>query len=139
MNQSLRATTVSRELTGRGGRKRRPRWRTPKSPLSRCILPAMGWTVRARRGLTDLATSRRILLLICCRCSNMKKFRQSIVVMGLEPELRFLDLGSGEAHGYKTEWLEESGGEEAGLKSATVAVHGSDAYGWLKTESGVHR
>ncbi|MBV8576939.1 MAG: peptide chain release factor 2 [Acetobacteraceae bacterium] len=44
-----------------------------------------------------------------------------------------------EAHGYKTEWLEESGGEEAGLKSATVAVHGPDAYGWLKTESGVHR
>jgi peptide chain release factor 2 len=44
-----------------------------------------------------------------------------------------------EDHGYKVEWLEESGGEEAGIKSATVAVHGPDAYGWLKTESGVHR
>ena len=44
-----------------------------------------------------------------------------------------------EAHGYKTEWLEESGGEEAGIKSATVRVNGPDAYGWLKTESGVHR
>jgi protein subunit release factor B len=33
--------------------------------------------------------------------------------------------------------LEESGGEEAGIKSATVAIHGPDAYGWLKTESGV--
>ena len=44
-----------------------------------------------------------------------------------------------EAHDYKAEWLEESGGEEAGLKSATVRIHGSDAYGWLKTESGVHR
>ena len=44
-----------------------------------------------------------------------------------------------EAHGYKTEWIEESGGEEAGLKSATVAIRGLDAYGWLKTESGVHR
>jgi peptide chain release factor 2 len=44
-----------------------------------------------------------------------------------------------EAHGYKVEWLEESGGEEAGIKSATVAIHGPDAYGWLKTESGVHR
>ena len=44
-----------------------------------------------------------------------------------------------EAHGYKVEWLEESPGEEAGLKSATVAVHGDSAYGWLKTESGVHR
>src|SRR5205823_4698966 len=44
-----------------------------------------------------------------------------------------------EAHDYKVEWLEESGGEEAGLKSATVAIRGPDAYGWLKTESGVHR
>src|SRR5439155_401611 len=44
-----------------------------------------------------------------------------------------------EAHGYKTEWLEESGGEEAGIKSATVRIAGPDAYGWLKTESGVHR
>jgi peptide chain release factor 2 len=44
-----------------------------------------------------------------------------------------------EAHGYKVEWLEESAGEGAGLKSATVKVSGVDAYGWLKTESGVHR
>src|SRR5690349_6245628 len=44
-----------------------------------------------------------------------------------------------EAHDYKAEWLEESGGEEAGLKSATVRINGPDAYGWLKTESGVHR
>jgi peptide chain release factor 2 len=44
-----------------------------------------------------------------------------------------------EAHGYKAEWLEESGGEEAGIKSATVRINGPDAYGWLKTESGVHR
>ncbi|HEX3535558.1 MAG TPA: peptide chain release factor 2 [Stellaceae bacterium] len=44
-----------------------------------------------------------------------------------------------EAHGYKVEWLEESAGEGAGLKSATVKVAGVDAYGWLKTESGVHR
>ena len=44
-----------------------------------------------------------------------------------------------EAHGYKVEWLEESPGEEAGLKSASVRVVGANAYGWLKTESGVHR
>ncbi|MBV9814692.1 MAG: peptide chain release factor 2 [Alphaproteobacteria bacterium] len=44
-----------------------------------------------------------------------------------------------EARGYKTEWREESGGEEAGIKSATVRINGADAYGWLKTESGVHR
>jgi peptide chain release factor 2 len=44
-----------------------------------------------------------------------------------------------EQHGYKVEWLEESAGEGAGLKSATVKVAGENAYGWLKTESGVHR
>jgi peptide chain release factor 2 len=44
-----------------------------------------------------------------------------------------------EAHGYKIEWLEESEGEGAGIKSATVKVVGENAYGWLKTESGVHR
>ncbi len=44
-----------------------------------------------------------------------------------------------EQHGFKVDWLEESAGEEAGLKSATVKVSGTNAYGWLKTESGVHR
>jgi peptide chain release factor 2 len=44
-----------------------------------------------------------------------------------------------EQHGYKVEWLEESGGEEAGIKSATIRISGPNAYGWLKTESGVHR
>ncbi len=44
-----------------------------------------------------------------------------------------------EQHGYKVEWLEESPGEEAGLKSSTVRVSGRNAYGWLKTEAGVHR
>ncbi len=44
-----------------------------------------------------------------------------------------------ESKGYKVEWLEESAGEEAGLKSSTVKISGQNAYGWLKTESGVHR
>ncbi|HET6469727.1 MAG TPA: peptide chain release factor 2 [Geminicoccaceae bacterium] len=44
-----------------------------------------------------------------------------------------------EAKGYKVEWIEESPGEEAGLKSVTVKVIGENAYGWLKTEAGVHR
>jgi peptide chain release factor 2 len=45
----------------------------------------------------------------------------------------------GEQHHYKVEWLEESEGEGAGIKSATIRVSGENAYGWLKTESGVHR
>jgi peptide chain release factor 2 len=44
-----------------------------------------------------------------------------------------------EAHGFKTEIIEASAGEVAGLKSATVRVSGEYAYGWLRTETGVHR
>jgi peptide chain release factor 2 len=44
-----------------------------------------------------------------------------------------------EDHGYKVALVEESEGEEAGIKSATLIVKGENAYGWLKTESGVHR
>ena len=44
-----------------------------------------------------------------------------------------------EKRGYKAELLEESPGEEAGLKSATMKITGFRAYGWLKHESGVHR
>ncbi len=44
-----------------------------------------------------------------------------------------------EKHGYKVEYLEETPGEEAGIKSATVQVKGHNAFGWLKTEAGVHR
>ena len=44
-----------------------------------------------------------------------------------------------EAHDYKVEWVEETEGEGAGLKSATVLIKGHNAYGWLKSEFGVHR
>ena len=44
-----------------------------------------------------------------------------------------------EQHGYKVEYLEETTGEEAGLKSATIQVKGRNAFGWLKSEDGVHR
>ncbi|MEO1136145.1 MAG: peptide chain release factor 2 [Pseudomonadota bacterium] len=41
--------------------------------------------------------------------------------------------------GYKVDVIEEQPGDEAGIKSATVQIKGHNAYGWLKTESGVHR
>src|SRR3981189_760326 len=44
-----------------------------------------------------------------------------------------------EKHGFKIEYLEETPGEEAGIKSATIQISGHNAYGWLKTEGGVHR
>jgi peptide chain release factor 2 len=44
-----------------------------------------------------------------------------------------------EARGFKVEILDESEGEQAGIKSMTMQITGANAYGWLKTESGVHR
>src|ERR1700756_1142716 len=44
-----------------------------------------------------------------------------------------------QAHGYTVDLIEETSGETAGIKSATLQVKGPNAYGWLKTESGVHR
>jgi peptide chain release factor 2 len=44
-----------------------------------------------------------------------------------------------EAHGYKVELQATTPGEEAGIKSATYKISGHNAYGWLKSESGVHR
>ena len=45
----------------------------------------------------------------------------------------------GEAHGFKTELIEVSEGEVAGIKSATLRLEGEYAFGWLRTETGVHR
>ncbi len=45
----------------------------------------------------------------------------------------------GEAKGFKTEIIEVSDGEVAGIKSATIRFEGEYAYGWLRTETGVHR
>jgi peptide chain release factor 2 len=44
-----------------------------------------------------------------------------------------------EKHGYKVQLMEESEGEQAGIKSATLQISGPTAYGWMKTEAGVHR
>mgnify|MGYP000026467798 CR=1 FL=1 len=44
-----------------------------------------------------------------------------------------------EQHGYKVELMSETAGEEAGIKSAAYKISGHNAYGWLKSESGVHR
>ena len=45
----------------------------------------------------------------------------------------------GERKGFKTELIEESRGEVAGIKSATIKFTGDYAFGWLRTETGVHR
>ena len=53
--------------------------------------------------------------------------------------LRRMYVRYANAHGMKVEEIDESQGEEAGIKSATLLIKGENAYGWLKTESGVHR
>ena len=45
----------------------------------------------------------------------------------------------GESKGFKTELVEASGGDVAGIKSATIQISGDFAFGWLRTETGVHR
>ena len=45
----------------------------------------------------------------------------------------------GESKGFKTELIEVSGGDVAGIKSATLHISGEFAFGWLRTETGVHR
>lgn len=44
-----------------------------------------------------------------------------------------------DAHNYKVEYIEETEGDVAGIKSATIKISGHNAYGWLKSETGVHR
>ena len=44
-----------------------------------------------------------------------------------------------EKKGFKLSYVEESSGDEAGIKSCTLLLEGFNAYGWAKTESGVHR
>ena len=53
--------------------------------------------------------------------------------------LRRMYVRWADAHGMKIEELEEREGDEAGIKSATLLIKGENAYGWLKSESGVHR
>lgn len=45
----------------------------------------------------------------------------------------------GESHGFKTELMEVTAGDVAGIKGATIRFEGDYAYGWLRTETGVHR
>ncbi len=53
--------------------------------------------------------------------------------------LRRMYVRWAEAHGMKVQEMDEREGEEAGIKSATIQISGENAYGWLKSETGVHR
>ena len=96
-------------------------------------------------GLKDIAAQRELESLLSGEADAFDCFievnagaggteAQDWAEMALRMYLRWA-----EKHGYKTELLDESQGEEAGIKSATVQISGHNAYGWLKTEVGVHR
>ena len=53
--------------------------------------------------------------------------------------LRRMYMRWADAHNYRVQIVEEGVGEEAGIKSSTLMIQGADVFGWLKTESGVHR
>jgi peptide chain release factor 2 len=89
-----------------------------------------------------------------------KKELESLLSGEADPNSAYLDVNAGaggteaqdwagmllrmytrwaEQHGYKVQLLDQSDGEEAGIKSASIEITGANAYGWLKSENGVHR
>jgi len=100
---------------------------------------------KAILGLRDLAAKREIESLLSGEADRNDAYLEvNAGAGGTEAQdwtqmLLRMYVRWAEQHGYKAEMLDESPGEEAGLKSATVQFTGPNAYGWLKTESGVHR
>ena len=99
----------------------------------------------ALAALADLATKREVEALLSGEAdSNDTYLEVHAGAGGTESQdwaamLTRMYLRWAEARGYKARVLEESPGEEAGLKSATLEIKGENAFGWLKTEAGVHR
>ncbi len=101
--------------------------------------------VRSLRGMADESKRREIESLLSGEADGNDAFLEVNAGAGgteaqdwAEMLLRMYSRWA-EQHGYKLTLIEESEGEQAGLKSATVQVSGPNAYGWLKTEAGVHR
>ena len=99
----------------------------------------------ALAGLVDVAQRREVEALLSGEADGLDTYvevhagaggteSQDWAQMLLRMYSRF-----GERRGYKVELVDQSSGEEAGIKSAILLIKGENAYGWLKTESGVHR
>ncbi|MCL4765759.1 MAG: peptide chain release factor 2 [Hyphomicrobiaceae bacterium] len=99
----------------------------------------------ALRSLSELAQKREIEALLSGEAdSNDAYLEVHAGAGGTESQdwaqmLTRMYMRWAEDRGYKVALIEESPGEEAGVKSATLEIKGENAYGWLKTESGVHR
>ena len=105
----------------------------------------VGEAEKALRGLRDLAAKHELETLLSGEVDANDTFVEIHAGAGGTESQDWAEMLArmyvrwAEQHGYKVEWLEESPGEEAGIKSVTLKVTGRNAYGWLKTESGVHR
>ncbi len=102
-----------RDRSWRASRKRSPSWSFAACSPARWTPTTPSSTSRP----APAAPRRRTGPRCCCACT----------------------CAGASARGFKTELIEASPGEEAGIKSATVRVDGDYAYGWLRTETGVHR
>ena len=104
--------------------------------------------VEAEAGLRALARQtrrRRLETLLCGEADSSDCYLEVTAgAGGMEAQawarmlLRMYLRWAG-ANAYEVEWIEESPGDKGGLKSAALRIGGVNAYGWLKTESGVHR
>ena len=99
----------------------------------------------AIRGLRDTAAAREIEALLDGEADGNDTFLEINAGAGGTEScdwaamLARMYVRWAEAHGCKVELMSESAGEEAGIRSAAYKISGKNAYGWLKTESGVHR
>lgn len=101
--------------------------------------------VSALRTLTDEAKRREIESLLSGEADGRDCFMEINAGAGgteaqdwAEMLMRMYSRWA-EQRGYKIQLMEQSEGEQAGIKSATLQITGPNAYGWLKTEAGVHR
>jgi len=101
--------------------------------------------IAALRALADEAKHREIESLLSGEADSNDAFMEiNAGAGGTEAQdwaemLLRMYMRWAEKHDYKVQLLDQSEGEQAGIKSATLQVTGPNAYGWLKTEAGVHR
>ena len=100
---------------------------------------------QAIHGLADLAAQREIEALLDGEVDANDTFLEINAGAGGTESCDWASMLArmyvrwAEAHGYKVELMSEQAGDEAGIKSVSYKIQGHNAYGWLKSESGVHR
>jgi peptide chain release factor 2 len=97
------------------------------------------------RGLVEVAASAQLATLLSGEADNNDTYLEVHAGAGGTESQDWANMLSrmytrwAERRGFKVEEMDRTNGEEAGLKSVTYQIKGENAYGWLKTEAGVHR